>query len=705
MKQIIQDLKGGHTLVEEVPDPVVSSGFLLINTSCSLISKGTEKMLVDFGKASLLEKALQRPDKVSQVISKIKTDGVSATLNTVKAKLNQPLPLGYSNVGKIASIGNLVSGFAIGDRVVSNGKHAEVVKVPCNMCSIIPDDVSNEEASFTVVGSIALQGIRLAQPTLGETFVVMGLGLIGLITVQILIANGCQVIGVDFDQEKLDLASGFGAKVINLNEENNLLEEIKNYTKGIGADSVIITASSTSDDLIHQAANMCRKRGRIVLVGVTGLKLKREDFYEKELSFQVSSSYGPGRYDTNYEDKGLDYPVGLVRWTAKRNFDAFLQLLANKKVNIKPLISHNFNIENGKDAYQILKDNISSLGIILNYPNSGLKKTKLINLKPTINRNVESHKTNVSLSLIGSGNYANTFLLPAIKKTNAKLKIISSNNGLSSFLSGKNFGFEKATADYDEILDDENTNTVIISTRHNTHSDLALRALKRGKNVFVEKPLSLKISDLNLIEDFYYNKPDESKPILMIGFNRRFSPQVKKIKSLLHGENNSKSFIMTVNAGYIPQDHWTQDKEIGGGRIVGEVCHFIDLISFLANSKIKNFSCSTMIDNCNDTVTINLEYVDGSIGSIHYFCNGSKSYPKENLEIFTSGRILKLDNFRNLSGYGWKNFRKMNLWRQNKGQSECIKSFIESIKNGSGFTIPLEDMLEVSRISIKLAQK
>ncbi|MCL0107398.1 bi-domain-containing oxidoreductase [Peptococcaceae bacterium] len=708
MKQILQSLKTGDTELVEVPCPQVKQGHLLIRTKASVVSAGTERMLVEFGKANILDKARQQPDKVMQVLDKIKTDGLIPTIQAVRAKLDQPIPLGYSNAGVVIAVGKGVKEFCVGDRVVSNGSHAEVVCVPENLCAKIPDSVSYEEAAFAVIGSIALQGIRLANPSLGECFVVTGLGLIGLLTVQLLKAQGCRVLGIDFDEYKLELAKKFGADIVNLSKGEDAVLAAKSFSRGYGVDGVIITASTKSSDPIHRAAEMCRKRGRIVLVGVTGMELSRSDFYEKELLFQVSCSYGPGRYDPMYEQKGLDYPIGFVRWTAQRNFEAVLDMLSSRKIDVKPLISHTFSLDEALEAYKLLAEKSPSLGILIKYPSR--EDDKLRERTVTLGTQAKdlniNNKRQVTVGVIGAGNFTNQVLLPALKKTGVRLKTIASSTGITGVHAGKRFGFDRATTDIKEIVQDDEIDAVFITTRHNTHAAFVIEALKAGKHVFVEKPLCLNKEELEHIKQVIL--PD--KQILMVGFNRRFSPLTKKMKELINSMKSPMMMVMMVNAGYIPKDHWVHDIEVGGGRIVGEACHFIDLLRYLAGDEIVDIKASMMgdapgIEIREDKVTFTLSFADGSVGTVHYFANGHKSFPKERLEVFVEGRILVLDNFKSLIGYGWQGFKKMKLLSQNKGHREGIKAFIDAVSTAKGYPIPLEELFEVTKASFDVLEK
>ena len=709
MKQILQSLKTGFTELAEVPCPSVKSGHLLIESTCSLLSSGTERMLVEFGKANWLEKARMQPDKVKLVIEKINTDGIKSTIDAVLNKLDQPIPLGYCNVGRVVDIGKGVVGFEMGDRVISNGKHAELVSVPINLCAKVPDNVSDEEASFTVLAAIALQGVRLANPTIGETFVVTGLGLIGLVTVQILRAHGCRVLGLDFDPIKLNLARRFGAEVVDLAAGEDPVKVAEIYSRGRGVDAVLVTATTNSNEPIHQAAQMCRKRGRIVLVGVAGLKLSRDDFFKKELTFQVSASYGPGRYDQNYEEKGQDYPLGFVRWTEQRNFEAVLDLIADGRLYFEDLISHRFDIEEALSAYALVSSKEPSLGILLKYHGNSLTSTKSTVSKLAASSIDERDDTgsnfNLSVSFVGAGNYSTGVLIPAFKKAAVYFRTVASSTGISGLHAGRKFGFDQTCTDSDIIFSDELTKAVVITTQHNSHSSYVIKALEAGKHVFVEKPLCLTFDELEKIEIAYEKASNgpERTPVLMVGFNRRFAPQIQKMMSLLKSVRGPKSFVMTVNSGAVPLDHWTHDVDAGGGRIIGEVCHFIDLLRFMAGSPIESWHRVNMQAPTKDTLTVILKFVNGCIGTVHYFANGSKAFPKERLEVFADGGILQLDNFRKLRGFGWSGFNKMNLWRQDKGQTVCVQKFVDTIYSKLLPPIPIEQILEVSRVSIEIS--
>lgn len=706
MKQILQNLSNGETSLVEVPCPKNLESNILIATSKSVVSVGTERMLVDFGKASYLKKAKKQPEKVKMVIDKVLTDGLITTFDAVKSKLNQPMPLGYCNAGVIIESG--VNGFEIGERVVSNGNHAEVVRVPKNLCVKIPNNVDDESAAFTVLGSIGLQGIRLIQPTIGECFVVTGLGLIGLLCVQMLRANGCRVLGIDIDSKKCEIAQKYGAETVDLSKNEDPIIASNVFSRGRGVDGVLIAAASESDEILHQSAKMCRKRGRIVLVGVVGLNLRREDFYKKEITFQVSSSYGPGRYDSFYEENGNDYPIGFVRWTEQRNFEAVLDMMSSGSLEVKSLITHRFDIDNAINAYALLDDR-SVLGVIINYPNKNQKKLK--NTKVDINeRKDEAVSSTVPyLGFIGAGNYASRTLIPAFKTAGAILETIVSSGGVSGVHHGIKNHFITASTETKDLWSNDKINTVSIVTKHNSHAQQVIEAISFKKNVFVEKPLALNEDELDKIEKEYFKANKLNTVRLMVGFNRRYAPHIMKMKELLNIRKSSKSIIMTINAGSIPVEHWTQDPLVGGGRIIGECCHFIDLMRYLIGHKISNFKATRMGNNngvqvAEDKASITLSFEDGSFGTIHYLANGSPAFPKERIEVFCDNSVLQMDNFRVLRGFGWPGFKKMKLLKQDKGQKACVKAFVESIVNGTESPIPYEELIETSRISIKVAE-
>lgn len=687
MKQIIQSFKTGETILEEVPAPAVRRGHVLIQTTRSLVSLGTERMLVEFGKANLFQKARQQPDKVKQVLDKIKTEGLRPTLNAVFNKLGQPLPLGYCNVGKVIAVGADVDEFKIGDRVASNGSHAEFVCVPKNLTAHIPDNVSDEEAAFTVIGSIGLQGIRLCNPQLGETIVVVGLGLIGLITAELLVANGCRVVGIDLDPAKIAIAKKKGIIAINPRDGIDTVNYVTNLTDGIGADGIIITASAKTDEIISQAARMSRKRGRIILVGVIGLNLSRAEFYEKELTFQVSCSYGPGRYDDKYEKDGIDYPLPFVRWTEKRNFQSILQAIASGKLEVASLITERVPLADYKKIYGNI-GNPNAIASILQYPENSNNAVSIKIADGTFG----AGKGNIGI--IGAGNFTAMTMLPVLTEIKAPLYSIASAAGLSGTTLAKKHKIANSTTDYQTIIKDPNVDLVIITTRHNSHAKMVKEALEAGKHVFVEKPLALNKQELQEVIDAY--KGDKT---LTVGFNRRFSPHMQQAKKLIG--NVPMNVIATMNAGAIPPNVWVHDMSVGGGRIVGEACHYIDLITFLTGSRVKSVCMNALGENPQintDNASILLQYENGSTGVINYFSNGSKAYSKERIEIYAQERTLITDNFRLTEGFGFKGFSKLKTGID-KGHAAQFKLLVDRVKNGGAPLVPFEEAINTTLAS------
>ena len=710
MKQIVQNLSDGETSLVELPCPDSLPGTVLIASRRSLVSAGTERMLVEFGKAGYLQKARQQPDKVKQVLDKVRTDGLLTTIESVRSKLDQPLPLGYSNAGIVLE--SNVEGFSPGDRVVSNGHHAEVVRVGKNLCARIPDSVDDDTAAFTVLAAIGLQGIRLLKPTLGETIVVSGLGLIGLLCVQMLRANGCRVLGIDFDSARCELARRFGAETVDLSRDEDPIAAAQAFSRGQGVDGVLVTASTTSDEVMHQAATICRKRGRIVLVGVVGLNLRRDDFFQKEISFQVSASYGPGRYDPLYEEQGQDYPVGFVRWTEQRNFTAVLDMMASGLIDVGDLISHRFDVNQALDAYRVLGDR-ATLGILIEYAaeDSALRERK-IELAPggeqRPSARVATSKDPV-MAVIGAGNYASRTLIPAFKQAGFRFDTLVTTGSINGVHHGRKAGFGSVSTDVDDVWDNRDIDSVAIPTRHDSHAELVCAALESGKHVFVEKPLCLDLDQLARIEQVQRDASSKAGRIVMVGFNRRFAPLVTRMHALLASRNQPRIVLMTVNAGEIPADHWTQDRTRGGGRIIGEGCHFIDLMRFLVGHSITSFTASRIgncdgVDVTDDKASITLNFSDGSMGTIHYLANGGKAFPKERVEVFCGNAVLQLDNYRVLRGFGWPGFGSKRLWRQDKGQADCAAAFARAVRETGEAPIPFDEILEVSRITIEVAE-
>ena len=689
MKQIIQSFKTGETILEELPSPQVKRGHVLIQTTKSLVSLGTERMLVEFGKSNLISKARQQPDKVKMVLDKIKTDGLMPTLETVFNKLGEPLPLGYCNVGKVIEVGEGVSEFKVGDRVASNGGHAEFVCIPKNLVAAIPDNVSDEQAAFTVIGSIGLQGIRLCDPTIGETIVVTGLGLIGLMTAQLLKANGCNVIGIDFDQSKLDLAKKWGITTINPAQGEDPVKTVMQLTDNVGADGVIITASTKSNDVISQAAQMSRQRGRIILVGVIGLDISRAEFYQKELTFQVSCSYGPGRYDEDYENRGQDYPLPFVRWTEKRNFETVLNSISKSFIEVDPMITEIVELKDFQNIYGEIGSS-KSIASILNYSNAVYNNT----IKISSNNNTSADN---GIAIVGAGNFTKMTMLPAMKGAPANLQYIISSGGLSGTTLAKKFDIANSTTDFEEVLKDIKVSTVMITTRHNLHAPMVIKSLKAGKNVFVEKPLALNNEELDEIIEVY----NTANASLTVGFNRRFSPHAVQMKKAIGNGDTPINVIATMNAGAIPPEVWVHDLKVGGGRIIGEACHFIDLISYYTGSKVVSVCMNAMGVNpeeSTDNATLLLKYENGSTGVINYFANGSKAYSKERVEIYSQERTLILDNWRKLKAYGFKGFSGLKT-KMDKGHKAQFEQVVNHVNKGGDSLIEMDSLVNTTRAS------
>jgi predicted dehydrogenase len=708
MQQLLQSLADGRIVLEEIPVPTPAASAILIKTSRSMLSSGTERMLLDFGRAGWIDKIRQQPEKAHQVFDKMRADGVLAALEAVRSKLDQPIPLGYCNVGRVSEIGARVSEFTVGDRVVSNGAHAEYVAIGRNLCARIPESVSDDEAVFVPLAAIALQGLRLAGPAIGEHFCVIGLGVIGLIAVQLLRANGCKVLAIDPDSARTALARRFGADTVDFSAGEDVLKIAERFSAGRGIDAVLITAATDSNEPVAQAARMCRQRGRIVLTGVTGLTLDRADFYRKELSFQVSCSYGPGRYDEAYEGGGTDYPFGLVRWTEQRNFQAVLQLMGGAQLDVRPLISHRFAFGSAGAAYDLLADRTQpSLGILLDYQDAAGIAAPIVRSVSFRALDAEAVGATPSAAFIGAGNYAGRVLIPAFRAAGARLITVATANGISAARHGRRFGFEAASTDVDAVLAAPDVDLVVIATRHDTHAQYVQRAIKAGKHVFVEKPLALDNAELDAIEAALQGAAGEPRRMLMVGFNRRFAVLAIRMKLLLGALREPKTLVITVNAGAVPPGHWTIESA-GGGRVIGEACHFIDLLRFLAGCPITGSAAHRTggdgAKSADPSVCITLNFADGSLGSIHYLTAGHASFPKERVEAFAGGRVLQLDNFRRLRGFGWPGFRSQRLWRQDKGQRACVAAVVEAIKGGDKPPIPLEEILEVSRAAIAVSE-
>ncbi|MBK8297350.1 MAG: bi-domain-containing oxidoreductase [Saprospiraceae bacterium] len=666
MKLLMQSLKSGETFFEEIPKPAAGKNFVLVESVCSLVSPGTERMLVHFGKSNWIQKIAQQPEKFKQVVQKIQTDGLLNTYKAVEAKLDQAIPLGYSNVGIIREIGAGVHEFKIGDRVVCNGFHAEYNIISKNLCARIPDSVSNEDAAMTLLAAIALQGIRLADVELGERVVVMGLGLIGLLACQILKASGCEVIGMDVSDDSIELARQLGIRSLNSSIHKSG-ELFQSEFKGIGADAVIITASA-KQDLINDAAALCRIRGRIILIGLVGNEISRDLFYKKELTFQVACSYGPGRYDPDYEDKAIDYPIGFVRWTEKSNMEAILQLMEQGQLQLSPLVKQRVSFDQVIQSYYMNLDQLKYANLIDYQTESPLKDRQTIFLNSDQDR-----KGPFRIGVIGSGNFCSSIILPELKKFPVELITLCSSRPNAGQLA-KKFGFQNISSELDAVILNPDINLVIIANRHHAHASLIIKCLEAGKQVFVEKPLCILREDLKKIQTSY-----NGNSRLAVGYNRRFAPSITKICNLIKGVENQLSINYVINAGYIDPKHWVQDPEIGGGRILGEVCHFIDLCNFLTKSNVIALNTISMGTETNsqlaDTLSIQLKYANGSMATIQYLGNGSKQLEKETIQVFFTNKVIELHNFKRIRNFGLRS--PVHLFQtQDKGYYHQFKELL-----------------------------
>ena len=710
MFQVLQNIKSGKLSLEEVPIPSPQEGFVLVKTHASLISAGTEKMLIDLAQKSLVGKAQARPDLVKQILNKAKKEGWLNTFQNVMSKMEKPIPLGYSAAGVVTlssvegSLPTADCRLPTGTRVAIAGagyaNHAEINNVPVNLMATIPDNVSFEEAAYTTVASIALQGVRLAKPELGEYVVVSGLGLIGLITVQLLKSNGCKVAGLDFDQSKIDLALSLGLDLgINLSKDD-ALKNIEHFTGGRLADYTIITAAAKSNQPIELAGEITRRKGQVVVVGSVGMDIPRDVYYKKELEVKISMSYGPGRYDTSYEEGGIDYPYDYVRWTEQRNMEAVLNLISQGKLNVKALTTHKFKFGEALKAYEMIQEQKEPyVGIILEY-DVEKEHENVIHLKPTTHHPQPSTKL-LTIGFVGAGNYASLHLLPHLKNNkHVKLKGLVTSTGLNAKQKAEKFGFEFCSTDYDSLLNNADINSVFIATRHSTHADYTIKALSAGKNVFVEKPMVISEEELDLLTKTYMESLSRKKIGLMVGLNRRFAPMTQFIGSNLE-KNIPKQMMYRVNSGFIPTSTWLHQKNEGGGMLVGEMCHFIDLLMYLCKEKPKKvFASSLRLNNNNfddaDNVTITIEFESGSTGVLCYNTVGDKSASKERLEIYAGGKVIVLDDFRSVEIISNSRRTSKKASNQDKGQKEQIRETVNSfMKNES--PIPFEDLVNVMK--------
>jgi len=705
MKQFLQNLRTGEGTVAEVPVPVVQPGRLLVRTAASLISAGTERALTELGQKSLLGKARERPELIGKVWEKVKTEGISQALEGVRDKLDKSHAVGYSAAGVVIECGKDVTDFRPGDRVACAGtdyaSHAEVISVPRNLCVRLPDLLSFEEGAFGTVGAIALQGVRLAEPTLGESVIVIGLGLVGQLTVQLLKANGCRVFGIDIDEARIQLARISGADDGCTPDEAK--EKVTAWSRGRGADACIIAAATTSNEPIALAGEISRLKGRVVAVGLVGMDVPRDIYYQRELTLKVSLSYGPGRHDPDYEERGHDYPMAYVRWTEGRNIEAFLDLLAAGRIDVKPLITHRFSIDNAQRAYQLISGSTNEkyLAVVLTYDTESEVSRRIEN--PSLPRKAAAPAGRVGVGLIGAGGYAQKVLLPNFRAAGAEFCSIASASGVSARDVGAKYGFARFVSDDQSVIDDTQTNLIVIATRHGSHAELARLALERGKHVFVEKPLALNDAELDSVLD----AAAKSEGQLLVGFNRRFSPLAVKAKATFAQRQSPLSIVYRVNAGRIPREHWTQDAAEGGGRIIGEVCHFVDLMQFLTGAPPESVYAETIAGgNVNvvieDSVFITLQFADGSNGVIAYLAEGDKSLPKEHIEIFGEGKTFVIEDFRTARLYADGREKKETLRQQDKGQAKATRLACAVVAEGRPAPITLQELDATTRATFRV---
>jgi len=722
MHQITQKLKTGAIRVSEVPFPIHSAGHILIKTHYSLISAGTEGSAVKTARQGYIGKAKERPEQVKQVIQTLKTQGPIQTYRAVMKKLGSYSPLGYSCAGRVIDMASDARGFSVGDFVACGGltaSHAEIVSVPVNLCVKLEPDTDLKQAAYNTLGAIAMQGIRQADVRLGETCAVIGLGLLGQLTALLLRACGVRVVGIDIDSEIVEIAGKHCLDLALKRDAVGIEDKILQFTNGLGCDAVIITAASDSLDPINFAGAICRKRGTIVAVGAVPTGFDREPyFYKKELQVKMSCSYGPGRYDPIYEDKGIDYPPAYVRWTENRNMKAFQDLIYTKKIDVSYLTTHTFKLDDAPSAYDMMMEKSEPfIGILIEYDINKEVKTDKINLS---SQPATRGPQPVAIGFIGAGSYAQSHLLPNIPKNKkVVLKGVMTATGTGSRSVGERYGFEYCTGNEKEILENEDINTVFIATRHDSHAEYVIKALKAGKHVFVEKPLCLTLEELGQIVDtlniYKQNKISNgtttqlvdnltSRPILMVGYNRRFSPLARIVKERF--VEGPMDMIYRVNAGYIPPESWIQDNEIGGGRVIGEVCHFVDFLTFVNGSLPVSVYTTDMksADSLNDILNVSLSYQNGSIGTISYFANGDKSLPKERVEVFSNGCTAVLDDFRTLTIHAHGKKRQKKLLTQDKGQKNEVNQFIAAILKGENKPISFEEIYNSSFVTFKIIE-
>lgn len=711
MRQVVQSVSDGSIEVIETPVPRLKPGHVLVKSLYSAVSPGTERSLIEFGKSSLVAKARQRPDAVAEVFEKARKDGFLSTFRSVRGRLQELLPLGYSNVGIVVSIGKGVSGLSVGDRVVSNGPHADFVLVPQTLCAKVPDSVEDEEAAFSVLGAVALQGVRNASPQLGECFVVVGLGAIGLLTCQILLASGSEVIGVETNPGRASIARDLGIVVTSASDEKSILNFVHKHSLESGVDGVILATSSSGQSLISMAAKLCRVKGRIVLVGTTDMDVSRRDFYEKELSFVVSSSYGPGRYDPKYEGGLLDYPLPYVRWTAGRNFDAVLGLFARRRIQTASFSSPVFSIADAPKAYQNILTQPDVLTVLLRYQHEAehrvelSKRVDLIRSAPAPVRKSTNSRM-VRLGVVGSGNYAKTVLVPALSGLEVELVGIASEGGLSATGLARKHGFRFSSSDASELISGGEIDAVLIATRHDSHSALAVEAIEAGIGLFVEKPLASNLRDLKLVESALSRKRlDGIEVPFTVGFNRRFAPLTRRLMAEFRDHGGPYFVSVHVNGGKLPRGHWLLDPSKGGGRVIGEGIHFLDIARFIVGSKVSEAGIRFMASKVSDSFIVDMGFEDGSIASITYSADDSPKLPKETIRVSSAGRTAEVANFRKFRVFDGAAPRFAMPSAQDKGHQALLKEFINSCQTGNGYPIPLDEIFEINELAITLAEK
>src|SRR5579864_204246 len=710
MKQVLQDARTGEIEVVNVPAPKVQAGCVLVRVACSLVSAGTERASADFARKNLFQKAKARPDLVREVLGKLRRDGVISTMAAVRTRLDTPSALGYSSAGEVVAVGEGIADINVGYRVacagVGHAIHGEFDCVPRLLVARIPDPtVSAEDAAFTTMGAIALHGVRSANVKLGDAVAVIGLGLLGQLTVQILKAAGCRVIGTDLVDGRVELARACGADAAS-SSSSEFHDLCLRHSAGRGVDAVLITAQTSSSDLVNFAAELARDRGVIVAVGAVGMDIQRKLFYEKELDFRVSRSYGPGRYDSAYEQKGIDYPVGYVRWTETRNMEAFLQLLAERKIRTEPLVTHHFPIEQADRAYEVItgKTGEASLGVIITYEENAEQNALEVILRSL----PASTAAQVTVGLLGAGDFAVSTLIPAMKRVKGVALVgVCAADGAHSHHAAAKFGFHYCVTDQNPILADPNINTAVIATRHHLHAAQVLAALHAGKHVFCEKPLCLNEEELFAIVRTYHGLA-VGRPLIMVGFNRRFAPLATRMKSFLRQIQEPLALHYRVNAGFVPATHWIHDPTQGGGRILGEVCHFVDFLSFLVGASPATVEARGLTNPgkySDDNVIISLQFYDGSQGTITYVANGDRSYSKERIEVFGGGAVAALEDFRRLElvHRGRKEVARSFI-RQDKGHIGEWNLFAKSIMSGEDAPIPFDEIVASTLSTLRIAE-